>query len=444
MNQADHELRACFRGPIHLPGDPGYDDQRATWSGAIDPRPAIVAEALTPADVQNAVLIARRHGLRFAVQSTGHGTLVPADGGLLLKTSRMAEVLVDPDRRVARVGAGAVWSQVITAAAPFGLAPVAGSAPGVGVAGYTLGGGVGWLSRRFGFAADSLLRAQVVTADGHLLTASADQNPDLFWALRGAGANFGVVTSLEVRLHRVAQVFGGVALFPVDSAPRTIACLRDYAAAAPDELYVSLVVMREAPDPSLRGPVLAIRGVYAGEPDDAVRAMWPLWQAAGTPLRDGFRPMSYPETGAIGGTPPRHFELLEDLSDSAIAAIVEAAGTPESPARAVEVRHWGGAMANPGPGARPGGHPADPSTVTNDGDPDAAAPLVRLATGGSFLNFLGDTRRTAAAWTAADLERLRELKRRYDPGNVFGSSHNVSPASGVQTAAADHRLEEGR
>src|SRR4051794_27875828 len=178
--EAARQLHMTFRGPVHLPGDRGYDAGRTPAAAHVDQRPALVAEALTPADVQEAVLAARAHDLPLALQSTGHGTHAPADGALLLRTSRMAEVLVDPDRRIARAGAGATWEQVVRAAAPFGLAPVSGSSLTVGVAGYTLGGGVGWLSRLHGFAADNLVRANVVTADGDLLTASHDLNADLF------------------------------------------------------------------------------------------------------------------------------------------------------------------------------------------------------------------------------------------------------------------------
>jgi FAD/FMN-containing dehydrogenase len=434
-HDAARELRACLRGPVHEPGDEHYDAQRAPLSPAIDPRPAVVAEALTPADVQNAVLIARQHNLRFAVQGTGHGTQVACDDGLLVRTSHMAEVLVDPDRRVARVGAGARWSQVIEAAAPFGLAPVTGSHATVGVAGFTLGGGVGWLSRRYGFAADSLLRAEVVTADGRLVQASADRHPDLFWALRGAGANFGAVTSMEIRLHPVARVYAGVALFPLARAEHAVARFRDLAAAAPHELSASMVLMRESTDPRVSGPVLGVRGCYAGDADDAVRALLPLWRAAGTPLADDFRSMTYAQTEAIGATAPRHFELFADLPDALIAGVVDAVTRPVG-ADAIEIRHWGGAMAEAGPAAGPVGHRDVPFSMTVDGSADSVAVLHPYATGGSFLNFLGDQSRTRAAYADPDYARLRELKRAYDPDNVFGLTHNIAPSGAGLGAAA--------
>ena len=180
------DLRRHLDSAVLLPGDTRYETERLSWHRTVDPRPAVIVEAATPQDVQAAVLSARLNDLPFTVQATGHGTLTPADGGLLLKTSRLAGVHVDPEHRIARVGPGARWSQVIDAAAPYGLAPLSGTAA-VGVAGYTLGGGAGWLSRKYGFAADSLLSAEVVTADGRQLTASAEEHPDLFWALRGGG-----------------------------------------------------------------------------------------------------------------------------------------------------------------------------------------------------------------------------------------------------------------
>jgi FAD/FMN-containing dehydrogenase len=421
---AARRLRRGFAGAIHLPGDAGYDAQRATWSGAIDPRPALVAEAETPADVRAAVVAAQEHGLRLGVQATGHGTHVPADGGLLLKTGAMAEVLVDPDRRIARVGPGARWGDVIAAAAPFGLAPLSGTSPSVGVAGYTLGGGLGWLSRKHGFAADSLLRADVVTADGAIVTADEDRYADLLWALRGGGGNFGVVTSLELRLHPVVSVYAGTSLHARDRAADVLAAYRDGAATQPDELTVTIVLTPEA---------VAIRGLHAGDPRDAERALAPLHEAAGAPLATTWRTMGYAETGTIGGTAPRHFERYDELSDDLIAAAIEA------PADAVEVRLWGGAMARPGANAGPVGHRDAPFSITVDGSADAAAPLARHATGGTFLNFLKDPARTQAAYAPHDYALLRELKAAYDPDNAFQVNHNIAPAHAAAMSSQPRR-----
>jgi FAD/FMN-containing dehydrogenase len=422
------ELLRTFGGPIHLPGDETYDAQRAALNPAFDSRPAVVAEAMTPTDVRTAVEVARTHGLPFAVQSTGHGTFVPSDGGLLVKTSRLAQVLVDPDRRIARVGPGARWSEVIAAAAPFGLAPLSGSSPAVGVSGYTLGGGVGWLGRKYGFAADSLLRVDVATADGRHLTASRGVHPELFWALRGGGGNFGVVTALEFRLHPVAEAYGGAAYFPIERAAETLAYYRDWAATQPDELTTTVVLMQRSPKAGIDGPVLAIRGFYVGSPADGERALRPLRRIAGAALVDEFRPMTYPDAASIGGTAPRQLELYDALPDPLVDTVVDAVGGEAPTIAAVEVRQWGGAMADAGPDAGPVGHRDVPFSITIDGSAEAAAPLAAYATGGSYLNWLHDTSRTADAYTPADFARLRDVKRAYDPDNAFRRHHNIPPA----------------
>jgi FAD/FMN-containing dehydrogenase len=369
-------------------------------------------QAATPADVRRAVVDARRHGLRVAVRATGHGTLAePSPDTLLIDTSRMRSVLVDPDRRTARVAAGATWGDVIEAAAPFGLAPVSGTDATVGVTGFTFGGGHGFLSRKHGLAADNLLRADVVTADGELLTAREDRRSELFWALRGAGGNFGVATSLEFRLHPVREVFGGVARFDRGLAPHLLALFREYA--MPEALNVSVVLTRDA---------VALRGVYAGGADDAWRALAPLFLAE--PFEDTFRAMPYSETGTIGGIAPRRFELLHDVPVDALLRTAETAG-------AVEVKRWGGAIAR---GNTPAGQRHVPFSVTVDGDD--IGPLAPHVTGGSFLNFLKDTSRTRDAYTAADFTRLLDLKRAYDPDNLFGVGHSIVTSSAAADLAA--------
>ena len=373
---------------------------------------ALVVPATTPADVRRAVLTARARGLRVAVRATGHGTFAePSPDTLLIDTSGLRSVLVDPGRRTARVGPGATWGDVIAAAAPFGLAPVSGTSPTVGVAGFTFGGGHGFLARKHGLAADNLLRAEVVTADGELLTAREDRRSGLFWALRGAGGNFGVATSLEFRLHPVREVFGGVARFDRGLAPHLLARFREYA--MPEALNVSVVVTPDA---------VALRGVYAGGADAAWRALAPLFLAE--PFADSFRVMPYAETGTIGGTAPLRFELLHDVPVDAILRTAERAS-------AVEVKRWGGAIAR---GTTPAGHRQVPFSVTVDGDD--VAPLEPHVTGGSFLNFLTDPARTRDAYTPADLARLLELKRAYDPGNLFGVGHSLVPAPAAVRLAA--------
>ena len=402
-----------------MPGEPGYETARRPLHDTIDPRPAMVVEARGAADVRAAVVAAREHDLPLGVQATGHGTHVPADGAILVRTSDMATVLVDPDRRVARVGPGAVWGDVLAAAAPFGLAPLSGSSPSVGVTGYTLGGGLGWLARRHGFAADSLLRAEVVTADGSIVTATADDHADLFWALRGGGGSFGVVTAMELRLHPVAEVYAGTACFAIERAPETLMRYREWIAGAPDALSTA-VLLTHLPDGER---VLAIRAMHVGEADEARRLLAPLFAAAGPPLVDGMRPMRFArrEHGRHGA--PRQLELVHELPDAAIEAIVAADAAPT-----VEIRHWGGAMARPAAGAGPVGHRAgaalgDRSTRTA---PEVAAALAPHVTGGSFLNFLADPARTADGLRASRLRDACARSRR--PTTRTTSSASATPS----------------
>jgi FAD/FMN-containing dehydrogenase len=428
-----YRLRRRFAGRVHLPGDPGYDAQRRPLNPTIDPHPAMVVEASGPADVRAAVEAARRFDLPFAVQATGHGTHVPSDGGILVKTAGMASVLVDPDRRIARVGPGARWGAVLQAAAPFGLAPLSGSSTSVGVTGYTLGGGVGWLARKHGFAADSVLRAVVVTADGGAVTASADRNPDLFWALRGGGGNFGVVTSLEFRLHPVAEVYAGSAYFAPERARETIARYRNWAATAPDELSTAVLLRRMPDSPEVPAPVrgrrvLVVKAMYAGDPAHARRLLRPIFAAAGPVLVDDIAPVRYADA-AMGGTPARYLDLFPDLSDAVVDALVAAHERPESPVSTVEIRHWGGALARPTPDAGPVGHRDVPFSVVVDApEPGLPETLRPHAIGGSFLNFLADPARTATAYTPDDHARLRAVKATHDPDNVFRVNHNITPA----------------
>jgi FAD/FMN-containing dehydrogenase len=326
----------------------------------------------------------------------------------VVDTSGMSSVLVDADRAIARVGAGAVWGDVAAAAAPFGLAPLSGSHADVGVTGYTLGGGLSWLSRRYGLAADSLLRAHVVTAAGSRLVASEDENADLFWALRGGGGGFGVVTSLEFRLHPVERVYAGTLHFDVDRAGPTLKRYREWIDGAPEALSTALLLVRR--DDGTR--VLAIRAMYDGDADAGHRLLRPLIDVAGEPVGGAMGSVPYADA-AMGGTPPRQVELLDELDDEGIGALVA------RDAATIEVRHWGGAIGAPAPGSGPVGARATRLSVITDGT------LPALGNGGAFLNFLADTSRTASAFTPADLRRLRRVKRTYDPANLLRVGHTL-------------------
>lgn len=421
------DLRRSLRGPLHRPGDEGYDAARTGWNPHADAHPALVAEVCGPADVRAVITWARAHGVPLAVQSTGHGVVAPYDGVALIKTSNLRSVLVDADRRIAGVGAGAQWADVIAAAAPFGLTPLSGSAAGVGVAGYTMGGGVSRLSRRFGFAADSLLRATVVTADGNVVTASRDRRADLFWALRRGGGNFGVATSLEIQLYRVASVYAGAAVFPIARAADTLRRYAEWAATAPDELSTAIVATSASAG---RAPSFAIRALFSGHngATGARRALRTLYQAAGQPLSEEFHERSYADT-RMPGVAPRSFDLFRRLPDPLISTIVDAVSRTDSPASAVEIRHWGGAMARPAADSGPVGYRDVPFSIIVDGPADVAAALRPYATGGSFRNFLHAPASTESAYTAENYQRLRAVKAAYDPANVFHLDHNIAPAT---------------
>lgn len=423
-------LRQRFAGQVHLPGDPGYDPNRRSLNPSVDARPALIVEAASAADVRTALVTARALDVPFSVQATGHGTHTANDGGILVRTSGLATAIVDPDRRIARVGAGTRWGAVLAAAAPFGLAPLSGSSPDVGVTGYTLGGGVGWLGRRFGFAADSVVRAEVVTADGRSVTTSVDRNPDLFWALRGGGGNFGVVTAVEFRLYPVARVYAGAAYFTADEAAETLARYRDWAATAPDALSTAALLRRMPDSPevpeAVRGRrVVMIKAMYAGDAAAARRLLRPLWSAAGPVLHEDMRAMRYADA-AMGGTPARYLNLFPALPDPVLRAL--AGAHEDGLASTVEIRHWGGAMADPGPGAGPVGHRDMPFSVIVDAAVPAVAEALRpYGSGGTFLNFLADPGRTSTAYTPENLRRLRSVKAAYDPDNVFRVGHNITP-----------------
>jgi FAD/FMN-containing dehydrogenase len=436
---------------VWCPGQAGYDQGRSSWHRTVDPRPAVVVEASGDSDARTAVLAAREHDLPFAVQSTGHGTYVPADGGLLLKTSRLTTVEVDPASRTVQVAPGARWADVVGAAARFGLAPLSGTLS-VGVSGYTLGGGAGFLSRAYGFAADSVVRAEIVTSNGHVVTASGDEHPELYWAIRGGGGNFGVVTALELLLYPVSRVYAGMSLYPVDRAEHVLGYYRDWAVDEPAELNTAVIVMRmpdapQIPEPVRGRPVLGIRAFCLADASRARKHLTALLDVAGPAFVDGMTEQPFADAGAaLGGAThspmavDQRIELLPDIPEEVIGAAVAAADTAIS---AVELRHWGGAMARPGAHAGPTGHRDAPFSLIaavmagSAEELDASRePLDRLvaamrphATGGSFLNFLNDPGRTRTAYTAENYRRLTQVKRTWDPDNVFRINHNIPPAA---------------
>src|SRR5215470_7139904 len=278
-------LRAAIAGEVFVPGEAGYDQARQAWNLAVDERPAVVVEAGSAADVTRAVRFARAQGMRIAPQGTGHGAppLEPLDGAMLLRTSRMRSVRIDPVSRTARAEAGAQWQDVTVPAGEYGLAALAGSSPNVGVTGYTLGGGIGWLARRYGLAANSVTAAEVVIPDGHLVRADAGREPDLYWAVRGGGGSVGVVTALQMRLYPVRDLYAGALFFPIQRSAEVLHAWRAWTGTVPDEVTSLGRILRfpqlpEVPEP-MRGRAFAlVEAAYLGDEGTGAQLTEPLRQ----------------------------------------------------------------------------------------------------------------------------------------------------------------------
>lgn len=445
-----------------LPGHPDYDSARTGWNRTVDSRPRMVLEATSVGDVLAAVRVSRERGLDLALQATGHGTLVPADGQLLLKTTALDGVVVDPERRLARVAPGTTWHHVNAMTTRYGLGSLAGRCGSVGVTGYTVGGGAGWLARTYGYAADSVVCADVVLADGRLVTADPLRHPDLFWAIRGGSGNFGVVTSLTFRLYPAARVWSGMSFYPTPVAGAVLEAYRDWSVDEPDGMNTAVLLMRLPPAPDVPEPlrgrqVLAIRVFTLTDEITARRQVEPLLRAAGPPLHDGFAVRDFDAasraTNGADAPPMPHRQLVhlfDDLPDRLLEVLIHDGLGPQAPFAFVELRHWGGAMASPPPDHGPAGHRGTPWSVLAVApyrEPDRTGTDARLdgfdralsrdATGGSFLTLLTDPARTDTAFTPAHLARLRATKRAYDPDHVFHPSHTIGPASPVPSSQGE-------
>jgi hypothetical protein len=416
----------------------GYDEERKGYQLLNPHRPTHIIGATTPQDVQTAVDLARKNELELAVKASGHGHTNPLDGGVLLTTSRLDKVTVDAKTKTATIQAGATWQQVIDATAPYGLAPLSGSFPGVGAIPYTLGGGTGLMARRYGFAADHVRRAEVVTPDGELRTA----DPDLFWAIRGGGGNFGIVTTLEIDLFDVPKLHGGSLYYDLAADPQVLETWRDWTATVPDEVTSGVAVLvfpdiPQVPEP-LRGKHVAqLQLSIIGPGEDLIR---PLREHHPRPLLDTVGEIPFTESGKIFAEPEHpdaygsHNVLLTNLDS--LDAIAKLAG-PEAPAMCVlGIRHLGGALANA---------PQIPNAV---GHRDAQYSVTVLTPGrknlsklhetilapakdqviGRSLNF-SFTKLTEAevreAFEPADYERLKKLKADYDPTGLLQPNHVI-------------------
>jgi FAD/FMN-containing dehydrogenase len=439
------------------PGDDGYDDARAIWNGLIDRHPALIVRCSGAADVVRAVNFAREQGVLLSVRGGGHNVAGNAanDGGIVVDLSPMRGVRVDANTRTARAQGGATWGDLDHETQLFGLATPGGNMSRTGVAGLTLHGGMGHLRSKYGLTIDNLLSVDIVTADGQLRTASATEHPDLFWAVRGAGANFGVVTSFEFRLHPVGPtVMLGAVMYPLRDARRILPAWREYLAAAPDELTSMAAfwgVQPGFPEELVGEPVVVIPAVYAGSVEDGERVIQPLRELA-TPLIDLSGPMAYTavQSGFDGFYPTGDLYYwkscyVEELGDELIDALCQVAA--ERPSSRISVGIWPqlGAAARVGAektafGRRPPFLLAFESSWSDPQDTEAAiawtreahASMRQFSSSGAYLNFPGfgeEKDDLVRAAYGANYERLARLKAQYDPTNLFRMNLNIRPAT---------------
>jgi FAD/FMN-containing dehydrogenase len=453
-------LRQSTAGPVLLPTDPEFPAEIFAWNVRTTHRPAIVVGASCADDVAAAVRYAIRQGLTVAVQATGHGATDPVHGGVLITTHRMSDVTVDPLTATVRIGAGAKWARVITAAAPYGLAPLSGSTSDVGAVGYTLGGGMGPLGRRYGFAADHVRAVEIVTGDGRLRTVTADDDSGLFWAVLGGKGNLGIVTALDMDLVPVARLYGGGIYFAGDDATSVLHTWRTWVDTVPEDMTSSVALMRlpdleDVPAP-LRGTLsVHLRIAYLGSAEHGDQLLAPL-RAAGQVLLDGVREMPFTETDSIHQDPVEPLPawhrggLLSALPAEAIDAVLAAAGPGvDVPLIMAELRHMGGALSRPParPNAVPGRSAAFSVFALGPGVP-ALAQAVPAAAGRLLdalapwhcpellINFLGSDLTpddVAAAYPAQVAARLQEYKARFDPHGLFRHGHAL-PSTTTETA----------
>ena len=422
------------------PESDGYDAQRTGFQRRDPHRPARIFGVSSAAEIQEAVRYARDHELRLAVQASGHGHTAPTDG-VLVTTSGYAGVTVDAARKTATIQAGATWQQVTAATAPYGLAPLSGSSPGVGAISYTLGGGLGLMARKYGFAADHVRRIDLVTPDGELRSVTPD-DAELFWALRGGGGNFGVVTELEIELFDVATVAGGSLYYDLTEAPDVLQTWREWTATVPEEVTsaVGVLVLPDIPmvPAPLRGRHIAqLQLCILGDLPEAEQLIAPL-RALGEPVMDTFGELPYAESGRIFAEPeqPHGYRaeniLLADLDPVALSTVPKLAGPEARAMCVVGIRHLGGALSRP---------PAIPNAVAHR---EAQYALTVLSPGEQDFSTLH--RRILEPWTAIgrqlnfsfgpltpdqiaeaydDIDRLRQLRRKLDPTGLLQPNHTI-------------------
>jgi FAD/FMN-containing dehydrogenase len=452
-------LRTRLQGDLLFPRAPGYDSARSLWNGMIDRRPALIAQCLNTNDVRESINFARDHGLRLSIRGGGHNIagMAVCDGGLMIDFSLMKNVEVDEASRRVRVQPGAVWGEVDQKTQAYGLAVPSGIISTTGVAGLTLGGGFGWLTRKHGHTADHLRSVTIVTADGNMRSASETEHSDLFWGLRGGGGNFGVVTEFEFEAREIGPtVAAGLILYPMDDAPDVIRFFREYTESAPEELTCLLVLRIAPPAPflpeSVHGkPVVGIAALYAGAPEEGAHVLAPL-KSFGSPLADTISPKPYTTHQSFldSGQPHgRHYywksEYLSAVSPDLGEVMIEHALRFTSPHSSMLAMHLGGATKRVSPNAGAVSHRDADYVVAIQGawdEPETSdqhigwardfhAAIRPYSTGGVYVNFLTDDEgadRVRQAYEPDIYARLAQVKSAYDPMNLFRLNKNIAPS----------------
>ena len=440
------DFKAGLRGALLCPDDVGYEEARKVWNGMIDRHPAMIVRCTGVADVLTAVRFARAHNLLVAVRGGGHNVAGHAtcDGGLVIDLSPMKGIWVDPTRRTVRAQSGVTWGELDRETQVFGLATTGGTDPTTGIAGLTLGGGLGWLQGKYGLTCDNLVSADVVTANGQCLRASATEHTDLFWGLRGGCGNFGIVTAFEYQLHPVGQMLGGMLLYPFAQAKDVLRFYRDYTSAAPDEFSAAAGVITD-PDGNLAAAILVS---YCGPVEEGENVLQPL-RSFGPPAQDLIRPMTYADIQNLlyvfqaGIQNYWKVDFLQGLTEEALDTIVTYAATKTSPMTAVALFPLNGVASRVGQQETAFPHRTHPHQlfiVSQWQDPAESDKHIhwtrefwqamhRFAGVGVYVNELGlddGDDRVRSAY-GANYERLVALKNTYDPTNFFRLNPNIRP-----------------
>ena len=452
IDEAMDELTAMLPGQVLVPGDPGWEERSRGWILSVDQRPRGVLTVRDTEDVVAAVRWAARHGVAVSAQPVGHGATTALDDTVLLRTRALRDITIDTDERIARVGAGVKWGELLAATAELGLTGLAGSSPDPSVVGFCLGGGLSWFGRAYGLAAHSIVAVELVDATGELRRVTASSDPELFWALRGGGGDFGIVTAMEVRLHPAPHVFGGRLLWPIEMARPVLNAFRAVSATAPDALTLWAQLLRfppldEIPEPLRGGAFVSIDVTYLGPADDALALLEPCLELPACWSNTlGTVPLA--ELGGIAAEPVDPMPvtemsgLLRDLDDAAIDRLLTVVGAGSTaPLTIVQVRHLGGALARATSADGPAGAVLEPYQLFCLGVPvspevegaiqacftDVRKALAAHSTGRTMLTFLGADDDPGRAFAPAALARLRDLKRRTDPDGVIRSNRPVLP-----------------